>query len=56
MEVSITARIRDAAQWLDDNLRRGDTDAFWGNWSKAVEEGYLDALEVGQRARALYRG
>ncbi|WP_353239704.1 hypothetical protein, partial [Limnohabitans sp.] len=53
---AIEQRMRDACQLLDGNARRRDTEALWRNWSRAYEEGLLDALGVAEESRAAYRG
>ena len=55
-QAAVTQRMLDIESTLDGNFRRGDTDSLWRNWSRAMEEGLMDAMELPETARNPHRG
>ena len=53
---AISRRMQDVESTMDGNFRRRDTDSLWKNWSRAMEEGLMDAVEMPEPARHAYRG
>ena len=53
---AISKRMELMESTLDGNHRRQDTESLWNNWSRAYEEGIMDAMDLPEHARRPYRG
>ena len=53
---AISKRMALIESTLAGDHRRQDTESMWKNWSRAYEEGIMDAMNLQEHARRPYRG